>query len=235
MVRIYALKLPTEGLFYKHYEALKMLLPGDIFQIASKFRFIQGVQRKILGDALMRVAVGLNYGIKPDEIRISVGTAGKPYLLSHPNIFYNISHSGEWVVVALSDFEVGIDVEKVKKVNISIAERFFSEDEKKQLFSLPENSRIEHFFDLWTLKESFLKAIGTGLTKPLNCFSVRKIQDRFIVLNYENETSFFLKQLHLREGYKMAVCAWGDIIDDHLNIVDFRGIVKMLQNIQGKI
>jgi len=229
MVRIYGIELPDENTFDSYKEALKTFLPAEVLAMALKFRFIEGVQRKMLGQALLRMAVIINYGIRSDKLTIAYGNAQKPYLLSHPHIHFNISHSGRWVVVAVSEREVGIDVERVKKVNLGIAERFFSEMEKHQLFSLPEAAQMDYFFDLWTLKESFLKAIGTGLTKPLKSFTVVKNHNGFSLSENDEMETIALKQIEISENYKLAVCSCGDSVDETLCIVELPQIIDFLK------
>ncbi len=225
--------MPDVTIFDEYKEALSALLPVYVFEQASKYRFFQGVQRKILGDALMRMAVWMNFGVEPKQLIIALGSAGKPYLISHPDIHFNISHSGQWVVVAVADCEIGIDVERIKKVNLRIAERFFSESEKQQLFGLPENLQTDFFFDLWTLKESFLKAIGTGLTKPLKSFTVVVQHDQALIMEKVEKSTLFLKQLNIEAGYKLAVCSCGDKIADNLIIVDVWELIAELRGINN--
>ena len=81
---------------------------------------------------------------------------GKP---QSPNVFFNVSHSGGAVTIALSDAAVGIDVEKIRPVNRSLYEYVLSDEE------LPLSEKSETFFKLWTAKESLVKAQGKGLIK----------------------------------------------------------------------
>jgi 4'-phosphopantetheinyl transferase len=231
MVKIYCLTLPEEDSFKQDLEVLKKLLPVAVFEAASKFRFIQGVQRKMLGDALMRIAVWQNFGVNPGDLKIAFGNAGKPFFQSHPTIHFNISHSGRWVVVAVSGSRVGVDVERVKKVNLGIAERFYSEREKARLFALPAADQTEYFFDLWTLKESFLKAIGTGLTKSLKSFTIEISDDRILLLDNTEKTDLLMKQLKIESGYKLAVCSDRELIDEKLHIVQVQELIAILQGI----
>ncbi len=90
---------------------------------------------------------------------------GKPYLTDYP-LHISISHSGDYAVCAVSDTEVGIDIQKIRKADFRIAKRYFTSEECEYIGN--DNLR---FFELWAKKESYLKAIGTGLTVPLNSFS----------------------------------------------------------------
>jgi 4'-phosphopantetheinyl transferase len=231
MVEIYCLTLPEQEVFNQYLPTFRNILPATVFDVAYKFGFIQGVQRKILGDALMRMAVWQNFGVNPDDLNIALGKSGKPFLQSHPTIHFNISHSGHWVVVAVSGSRVGIDVERVKKVNLGIAERFFSEREKDKLFALPAAMQTDYFFDLWTLKESFLKAIGTGLTKSLKSFTVEISDDRILLLDNTEKTGLLMKQLKIESGYKMAVCSDRELVDEKLHNFQIPELIAILQGI----
>lgn len=97
---------------------------------------------------------------------------GKPYLPSLPDFRFSLSHSGETVLCAVSERELGCDVERVRDFDIGIARRFFHETESASLFSLPEGERQTAFFRLWTLKESYMKARGLGFALPMSAFAI---------------------------------------------------------------
>lgn len=98
---------------------------------------------------------------------------GKPYA-EGCSIRFNISHSGTYAAVALSDGEVGIDIERIREVNLKIAEKF-SSDEREYIQSAENPQKA--FFEIWTAKEAYLKKCGTGLTVPLDSFSVIGMTD----------------------------------------------------------
>lgn len=92
---------------------------------------------------------------------------GKPY--AEGAAFFNISHSGSFAAAAVSDFEVGVDIERIRAVNLKIADKFCG-DEREYILSA--ENREKAFFEIWTAKEAYLKKCGTGLTVPLDSFSV---------------------------------------------------------------
>jgi 4'-phosphopantetheinyl transferase len=91
--------------------------------------------------------------------------------ISRPRLHFNISHSGRHVVCALSGSQVGIDVELIKPIQLSVADRFFSADERAKIYSAPAQDRLGLFYGIWTRKESFVKMTGKGLAYPLEAFS----------------------------------------------------------------
>ena len=97
---------------------------------------------------------------------------GKPFFPALPDFHFSLSHSGERVLCAVSPFPVGCDIEEPRRYDPALARRFFHPDESALLFSLPEAEQPAAFYRLWTCKESFMKAVGLGLSLPLSDFAV---------------------------------------------------------------
>lgn len=228
MVKVYGVKLLDELRFLEMRGLFHACLPKEVCDLASGFKFMAGKQRKVIGEMLLRAIVFRDYGIPSANLVINTTEKGKPYLASHPHIHFNISHSGEWVVIAFSSTKVGVDVEKIRDVNLGIAQRFFSEEEKRLLFSLPTNKQIDYFFDLWTLKESFLKAIGTGLTKPLKSFTIKQAEGGFCLFENEDYSQVILKQIKIERNYKMSVCSFEHEISDEFTAFYINDLVEMM-------
>ena len=127
---------------------------------------------------LTRTVLSRYATIKPHEWRFTRNPNGRPQLLNDdavPNLSFNISHTKGLIALALAlRCSIGIDVENIERQvhATGIADRFFSLQESNDLRSYPEHKRADRFFQYWTLKESYLKAIGKGLTVPLDqiCF-----------------------------------------------------------------
>lgn len=101
-----------------------------------------------------------------------LGKYGKPFIDGEKDFFFSTSHSGKWVVIIYGTSEVGADVEIITSNIFSIAERYFTQVEQKYIFESGNESSDERFIKLWTLKESYIKYLGTGLNTPLNSFTV---------------------------------------------------------------
>lgn len=99
------------------------------------------------------------------------GAHGKPYLREYPQIQFNISHCMGMAVLAVGDCSVGIDVEYVRPYREPLLKRVLSEAELRQMEAVGEAGREELFFRFWTLKESYVKAVGCGITVPLQDIS----------------------------------------------------------------
>lgn len=104
-------------------------------------------------------------------IRYGYGPQGKPYLKDYPYIQFSLSHSGNVAVLALSDSEVGLDVQEYRGYNEKIANRFYHEKEIKMLESVSEPEKKERlFYKIWTCKESYIKYTGKGMGEELKSF-----------------------------------------------------------------
>lgn len=132
----------------------------------------------------------------PAEAEVAKTVLGKPYLARYPGVQFNLSHSGPWGVCALSGAPVGVDVELPRPLKYDLARRFFTQAEQIYLAQRPQRE----FFRLWTRKESFIKALGKGLTLPLDRFSV--LED---LLVWEG-TAWYFQEFPLEEGY-LTLCS----------------------------
>jgi 4'-phosphopantetheinyl transferase len=123
-------------------------------------------QHKILARARLRQILSGYLDQPPLEIEITTGIQGKPQVTG---LEFNLSHSGDLVAYAISDQPVGIDIERVRSMDLSgIIQRFFAPNEFAAWQKLPQSKQEAAFFHAWTVKEAYLKAIGTGLHTPLS-------------------------------------------------------------------
>ena len=135
----------------------------------------EGAKRLSLAAELALIKAVRNvYPSAPLPIRCKRGKHGKPYLSDYPELYINLSHSGNYAVCAGSDYEVGIDIQQMRRANFRIAERFFTKQECEYI-----SGSESRFFELWSKKESYVKATGSGITVPLNSFSVLENGDGF--------------------------------------------------------
>lgn len=103
-----------------------------------------------------------------DQTPITRGEHGKPSLAEYPEIMYNMSHANGIAVCLMTDRECGVDCEGVRPYRPNVVKRAFSDSEKQLIENAPESERDLLFFRLWTLKEAYVKAIGIGISYPLN-------------------------------------------------------------------
>lgn len=130
---------------------------------------------------------------------------GKPWLPSHPEIYFNISHSGNLAVCAVGESPLGVDIERVRPFKDNLLRKVLSyqEQEMFEKMEMSEEERQKLFFRLWTLKESFVKADGCGIRIPLGEVSFSFEQGGQIRCN-QNQYSFWQKELE--NGFVISLC-----------------------------
>lgn len=211
MIEVYICKLPEE----KSKAIVEKILPNVSIEKQNRinrFFHIDDVYRTLLGDLLVRFILCKRYSLVKKGLTFDKNLYGKPFVSQYPHFHYNISHSGEWVVCAVHEKEIGVDIEKVLPFDLKIAKGLFTEEEYKNLLNEKEE-RVSSFYDIWTLKESYIKAVGKGMSIPLDSFSVKKLNANTITLtDIENNTqitNFNCKQYYINDDYKLSVCAQG--------------------------
>ncbi|NLA86442.1 MAG: 4'-phosphopantetheinyl transferase superfamily protein [Clostridiales bacterium] len=136
-------------------------------------RYRSDIDRKlgVYAEVLLRCMISLGWGAEYRELDIKAGNTGKPYLTGFPYCEFSISHTRNAVAAAVSDKPVGVDVERVREIDIGIAKRVFSDNE---LISLGDTDKDinRQFFSIWTKKEALVKYFGTGLTNNLKSLDV---------------------------------------------------------------
>lgn len=209
LTEVYAIELLPDEQFGELRQQLLAKVPAGSRPKSGRYAQVRDVQRSLLGEVLTRHLLRRVCGKLPEDMVFTTGEKGKPEPAGFRGIHFNISHSGDWVVVSLSPGAVGVDVERMRKVPEGVANRFFSEKEKNWLASaIDEKEKAEIFFTLWTLKESFLKAIGTGLTRSLSTFTI--VNDARGLFSLEDDLGsgrYYLKNWPFREGYKLSACS----------------------------
>ena len=140
-------------------------------RLAKADRFLRERDRRLSLAAGVALDRGLcDYGLCEKDVELAVAPGGKPYFPEHPEVNFSLSHAGRLAVAAFSDVEVGVDVEPPHKVNWRLVERRFHAEEIVDLRASADPDR--DFTRLWTCKESYLKAMGTGLSAGLSTFCV---------------------------------------------------------------
>ena len=142
-----------------------------------RFYFERHRKQFLLGRMLMRTTLSQYSEIAPQHWQFVENSYGKPAIdprQGRQPLFFNLSHSGDRLAIAVCRHEyIGVDIESTEKARreMSIAKRYFSPREIQELSALPETDHRSGFYELWTLKEAYIKARGLGLAIPLRQFS----------------------------------------------------------------
>lgn len=214
---VYAVKIPHSS--NESPKALISCLPKTRRDEIHSFKHEIDAQRTVLGEALLRTIASKTIGVKNINIVLAKNAFGKPFLPDYPHFHFNISHAGKWVVCAIDNLPLGIDIERLLPVNPGITRRICSKEEYEDLQNLDEKQRLSYFYELWTLKESLVKAIGRGLPFPLNSISFR-IGSGGVILSPESEfREYYFRQYQLLTDYVIAVCGLTDVFPEYVNVV----------------
>lgn len=157
-----------------------------------------------LGAELVLIKALSDFGVHDYEI--GYAPYGKPYI-KDSDIHFNLSHSEEKIMCAISGNPVGCDVEKITDIELEIAKRFFYTTEYSEISRFTQKChQNEMFFRLWTLKESFMKATGLGMKLPLDSFRI-DLSDEITVAHNVNKYKYYFKEFDFNDGYRYAVCS----------------------------
>ena len=149
------------------------------------------------------------YGLRERGIEYEFGEWGKPSLKYQQSIHFSLSHSGDYAICSIGDKPMGNDIELIKPGRLKVADRFFAKEELEWLYEVQNEEEItERMFRIWTMKESFLKATGTGISLPLGDFAVvmNKDKEKIRVKHTFNAKYYHLKEYSEIAGYRVAVC-----------------------------
>lgn len=153
-----------------HLNALLRYLPPAEQARKNQIGHPQARRNFVLGRAVLRSRLSQVVGLLPSELAIGTGPHGKPGLISDPAVQFNLSHGGDWLVVALSiRHSLGVDLEPIQpRRNLpGLCRRYLSDREAHTVLAQPSRYQAEHFLRHWTCKEAYVKGLGIGLTQTL--------------------------------------------------------------------
>ena len=179
------------------------LLPQNRKEKVDYFRFIK--DKKLSSGAYLLLEKLLS---EEDIIKPIFKTEkyGKSYISNYENIHFNLSHSGSMVACAISDTEVGVDVEyNDPTIDLDIAKNYFYNSEYDSI--IKSDNPSNEFFNYWVLKESYMKYTGLGFNLELDSFEII-IKDEISLKNDKNKLKFNLFDI---DDYKLAICSKYDV------------------------
>ncbi len=145
---------------------------------ACQFVFPHDQRRSIMARARLRQLLAARLDVRPESITFTYGAHGKPVLAGSSvgsNLHFNVSHCDDVAIYAFAhERQIGVDIEKVRVLQDAddVANNFFSVNENVAYNNLAPHDKPQGFFNCWTRKEAFIKAIGEGLSHPLDHFDV---------------------------------------------------------------
>jgi 4'-phosphopantetheinyl transferase len=179
-VHIWRVRLDQPGPIVAACEAH---LSSDERGRTDRFHFARDRRRFVVARAALRDVLGRYLALPPVQVAFTYGPQGKPALdaaIHTAPLQFNLSHCDELALIAVTARRsIGVDLERVREIEdlLVMAERTFSRHETAALLALPEAQRPEAFLNCWTRKEAFVKALGDGLSWPLDQFDVSLAPD----------------------------------------------------------
>lgn len=226
MIQLYAVEVGelTETDYYQYIidylcEETKMKL--------EKYHNIEDRIRSGVGVCLIKYMLSMALEGMEEEVLVKRNQCGKPYLLNYENPQFNISHSGNWVVGAIGSGEIGIDIERKDSILVSQFKKIFSEEEWESIKNSKDS--LDIFYRLWTMKESYVKAEGRGLTIPLNSFQINLSDYKVKDLDGNHIKNYNIKQIEkFSENYNLAICYETNQRVDDVKIIRTKELMDVL-------
>jgi len=217
-IHLWQLEQADFELYSLQSECLAWLTETELKRF-RRYQFDRHRKQLLLGRVLTRLALSsYDKSIAPEAWDFTQNQYGKPAISEDQNsasLYFNLSHSAEKVVLAVARFkDIGVDIECCRKPRrvAAIAQRYFSNAEAAQLLSLPEDQQQSRFYDLWTLKEAYIKACGMGLAIPLQHFSYGFLGDDRLTVEFDARrndvaAAWQFWQIFAGADFKLAVAA----------------------------
>ncbi|MGN6712626.1 4'-phosphopantetheinyl transferase family protein [Anaerocolumna jejuensis] len=227
---IYQYAINIDNISKKQLDILASFVSKERQEKAMKYKLFVDQARCIIGEVMIRYILMKKYQLNRKKAIFGITEYGKPYLKNREDVYFNISHSGSWVVCAIGEQPVGVDIEKISKVDLDIAKRFFTTHEYNRIVLCSTEDKQSEFFKLWTLKESYIKMIGKGLSIPLNSFELQSGKNReylFTCGKRDDDFQFLCKRIDDMHYY--ALCSNSNKIHT-LEIMDIYEIETYLSN-----
>lgn len=180
---------------------LYQLLPQERREVVDRAKNETVARKRLYTGAFLQYVLSEETGLPMEELYYEYNEWGKPELAQEcleqmitpdneielqaakerdGRLYFNLSHSGDYVVLAVSDSPVGIDIEHKTKGYDSLAKRCFCEEEYKDILSAGDTDEQKHrFLEYWTMKEAYIKLVGEGMRIPLNSFLIQREQAGF--------------------------------------------------------
>ncbi|MFD2673102.1 4'-phosphopantetheinyl transferase family protein [Marinicrinis sediminis] len=199
-------------------------------------RFVHDKDRiaSLYSELLARAMIAQFTNRRASQIAFGKNEYGKPYPLGISDIDFNISHSGKWVLGAVSQRPIGVDVERIHPINeTALAERFFAPVEAEMLNGIQQDeARKKRFYQIWSLKESYIKWKGTGLSTSLSSFSFRFDLDEQLHFQSDHPDCCYFHIDWLDEAHPFALCSsdpWQQAVEiETIHPADLHAMIRMM-------
>lgn len=213
------LKMICYKIDFQNIDFSTLLFKDSIFKKKNNYKY-RNKKIKNLGDLLLQYSIYKNFGIPSNDWEIKYNDFGKPLVIAKKNVYYSISYSNNWIICIVNDKPVGIDLEHVNEIDYQLIIKYFHSHEVEQINKM--QNKLSEFYRIWTLKESYLKLLGTGLYKELNTFNIVS-PDVYID---DIRINTFHKEI---ENYSVAISSFQNINNlkiKNINLEEIRSYIE---------
>lgn len=203
------------GCSYDQWQQISGILPRERIERIEKLNSAEKAEKQLLVGGFLQYSLSSVLGIPMENISYTYGTYGKPELSGEKTgwkgkgIHFNLSHSGSYAVLAVSDHPVGIDIEYLRKNRLAVAKRCFCPEEYEDILRAGDILKQEQrFLEYWTMKEAYIKYTGTGLSTPLNSFLIRLCDEGGSYVSLpEGQRVYFATVPFENADYVISICS----------------------------
>lgn len=228
MLDLYAVNI-SDGMTTGEWELLYGRISAARKLKVDRYRFDNDKKRSLLGETLVAYALQHQYGISREGISFCFNEFGKPEIEGRADIFFNLSHSGDWVVCAVGDIPIGIDVEIIKAMKESVCKKVLTAKEYKFYTNITEN-RDKWFYERWTLKESYVKAIGIGLSLSFDRieFSSDGTGNIKVDCDGKRDSDYSFVSTHIGAKHILAICVKEEGVINKISDMNYISIAQLV-------
>lgn len=190
-------------------DELIALLSEERINKIEKLRRADDKIRSLYSELLARYALKKEFNLAAEDIKFTMNRFYKPLLVGYENVHFNLSHSGNWIVCAVSDSPIGIDVEKLETGDNRFIEEILHRKEIEYIKQFEDNEKNTKYYTFWCLKEAYGKYMGVGLNYEYQKVSFQQ-SPRGWKLKSQRDNSWELLYFQVKQlpgGYIVATCS----------------------------
>jgi len=205
------------------YNLLKSEVSEKRQRMASQYVFFDDAKRCILAELLLQYSFYLKTG-SLKNIEIEHNPYGKPYVVGEEGFSFNLTHSGKWVAIAYggAGMEIGLDIEEICFEQDDLPIHAFTVQEQTYINAASDQGeRVRRFTQMWTLKESYVKYIGTGFSTDLDSFSISMGETIEVQSSRQIQENVSFKNCLFQNDYYLSLCSSEEnVVFQQINLED---------------
>ncbi|UOQ42598.1 4'-phosphopantetheinyl transferase superfamily protein [Halobacillus salinarum] len=227
LMKVLLCPLPERRSKNELHELLRFVDEDKRRNVQRLFR-LEDAYRSLIGELIVRMECRHVQSLSNQHVGVQRNEFGKPYIRGCPAFHFNISHSGNWIAAVVDDHPAGIDIEKILPLDREFMARVLTKTEGQQ--QCGSRRPLEYFYEVWTAKESYLKATGKGLYVPMESITIERLSiDTYQVNDLTNGKKSFGKLCQIDKQHKLAVTSIDHQFNLQINRLSFPELIAQFQ------